>query len=128
MVSLFDQVAEENQPLAARVRPRNLDEYFGQTQIVGPGKILRNMIERGQLSSMIFWGPPGVGKTTLANIIATHAKAKFITFSAVTSGIKEIRQIMHEAEDNRQFGEQTLVLSTKFIVSTKLNKMPSYRL
>lgn len=79
MVSLFDQVAEENQPLAARVRPRNLDEYFGQTQIVGPGKILRNMIERGQLSSMIFWGPPGVSKTTLANIIATHAKTNHHT-------------------------------------------------
>lgn len=109
MGSLFDQVAEANQPLAARVRPRNLDEYFGQTQIVGPGKILRNMIDRGQLSSMIFWGPPGVGKTTLANIIATHAKANFITFSAVTSGIKEIRQIMHEAEENRQYGERTLV-------------------
>lgn len=109
MTSLFNALSDYNQPLAARVRPRNLDEYVGQSHLVGAGKVLRKMIEQGQLSSMIFWGPPGVGKTTLANIIANQTDAKFITFSAVTSGIKEIRTIMHEAEDNRQYGERTLV-------------------
>lgn len=109
MTSLFDSISDYNQPLAARVRPRNLEEFFGQSHLVGPGKILRKMIEQGQMSSMIFWGPPGVGKTTLANIIANQTSAKFTTFSAVTSGIKEIRTIMHEAEESRQFGERTLV-------------------
>ncbi|MGT2784024.1 replication-associated recombination protein A [Streptococcus merionis] len=109
MTSLFDTISDYNQPLAARVRPRNLDDYFGQEQLIGRGKVLRKMLEQGQLSSMIFWGPPGVGKTTLANIIANQTQAKFITFSAVTSGIKEIRNIMHEAEENRQYGERTLV-------------------
>ena len=106
MTSLFDAISDYNQPLAARVRPRNLDDYFGQEQLVGRGKVLRKMLEQGQLSSMIFWGPPGVGKTTLANIIANQTQAKFITFSAVTSGIKEIRNIMHEAEENRQYGDE----------------------
>ncbi|EHJ55900.1 hypothetical protein HMPREF9318_01777 [Streptococcus urinalis FB127-CNA-2] len=109
MVSLFDEISDYNQPLAARVRPRNLNEYFGQSHLIGQGKVLRKMIKQGQMSSMIFWGPPGVGKTTLANIIANQTQAKFLTFSAVTSGIKEIRKIMQEAEENRQYGERTLV-------------------
>ncbi|BAQ24477.1 replication-associated recombination protein A [Streptococcus troglodytae] len=109
MTSLFDDISDYNRPLAARVRPRNLDEFFGQTHLIGQGKVLRKMIEQGQMSSMIFWGPPGVGKTTLANIIAKQTQAQFITFSAVTSGIKEIRAIMQEAEANRQYGERTLV-------------------
>lgn len=97
------------QPLAARLRPRTLDEYAGQTHLLGEGKVLRRLIESDQISSMIFWGPPGVGKTTLARIIANRTKASFIDFSAVTSGIKEIRAVMQQAEDNRRYGEKTIV-------------------
>ena len=97
------------QPLAARLRPATLDEYVGQTHLLGPGKVLHRLIETDQISSMIFWGPPGVGKTTLARIIAHKTKASFIDFSAVTSGIKEIRAVMQQAEENRRFGERTIV-------------------
>ncbi len=97
------------QPLAARLRPQSLDEYVGQAHLLGPGKVLRRLIESDQISSMIFWGPPGVGKTTLARIIANHTKASFIDFSAVTSGIKEIRTVMQQAENNRRYGEKTIV-------------------
>lgn len=97
------------QPLAARLRPCTLEEYVGQTHLLGPGKVLRRLIESDQVSSMIFWGPPGVGKTTLARIIANQTKAAFIDFSAVTSGIKEIRAVMQQAEDNRRFGEKTIL-------------------
>ena len=97
------------QPLAARLRPATLDEYVGQTHLLGPGKVLRRLIETDQISSMIFWGPPGVGKTTLARIIAHKTKASFIDFSAVTSGIKEIRAVMQQAEENRRFGVRTIV-------------------
>ena len=105
--SLFER--EVSQPLAARLRPQTLNEYVGQTHLLGPGKVLRKLIESDNISSMIFWGPPGVGKTTLARIIANATKAKFIDFSAVTSGIKEIRTVMQEAERNRQCGERTIV-------------------
>ena len=105
--SLFER--EVSQPLAARLRPQTLDEYVGQTHLLGQGKVLRKLIESDNISSMIFWGPPGVGKTTLARIIANVTKAKFIDFSAVTSGIKEIRAVMQEAEGNRQCGERTIV-------------------
>ncbi len=97
------------QPLAARLRPQTLDEYVGQTHLLGKGKVLRRLIESDQISSMIFWGPPGVGKTTLARIIANSTKAAFIDFSAVTSGIKEIRTVMQKADDNRRYGEKTIV-------------------
>ena len=97
------------QPLAARLRPRTLDEFVGQRHLLGPGKVLTRLIESDHLSSMIFWGPPGVGKTTLARIIAGHTKASFIDFSAVTSGIREIRAVMQKAEENRRYGERTLV-------------------
>ena len=97
------------QPLAARLRPRDLEEYAGQSHLLGPGKVLRRLIEGDAVSSMIFWGPPGVGKTTLARIIANRTKSAFIDFSAVTSGIKEIRAVMQQAEDNRRFGERTIV-------------------
>lgn len=97
------------QPLAARLRPQNLEEYVGQTHLLGSGKVLRRLIETDQVSSMIFWGPPGVGKTTLARIIANCTKASFIDFSAVTSGIKEIRTVMQQAENNRRYGEKTIV-------------------
>ncbi|MGM9676124.1 MAG: replication-associated recombination protein A [Butyricicoccus sp.] len=99
----------DTQPLAARLRPRSLEEFAGQTHLLGPGKILRRLIEADRISSMIFWGPPGVGKTTLARIIANQTRASFIDFSAVTSGIKEIRTVMQRAEDNRRFGDKTIV-------------------
>lgn len=106
-MTLFDR--EMPQPLAARLRPQSLEEYAGQTHLLGKGKVLRRLIESDQVSSMIFWGPPGVGKTTLARIIAGRTKSAFIDFSAVTSGIKEIRTVMEQAENNRHFGERTIV-------------------
>lgn len=105
--SLFEK--RVNNPLANRVRPRNLDEYSGQTHILGKGKALRNMLESGNLTSMIFWGPPGVGKTTLAMIIASMTKCNFIEFSATSSGIKEIKEVMSEAEKNKLMGTETLI-------------------
>ncbi|MBU9789259.1 replication-associated recombination protein A [Lentilactobacillus sp. G22-6] len=107
--SLFANSSKANQPLAYRVRPTTLDQFVGQEQLVGQGKVLREIIESDQLPSLIFWGPPGVGKTTLAEIIAKKTQAKFITFSAVTSGIKEIRDIMKDAEANREMGGKTVV-------------------
>ncbi len=106
-LSLFDQ--EAYQPLASRLRPQTLEEFAGQTHLLGKGKVLRRLIEQDQISSMIFWGPPGVGKTTLARIIANRTQASFIDFSAVNSGIKEIREIMEKAEKNRFYGEKTIV-------------------
>lgn len=101
--------SEEDLPLAARLRPRTLDEFVGQTHLLGEGKVLRRLIEKDRIGSMIFWGPPGVGKTTLARIIAGRTRARFIDFSAVTSGIREIRQVMEQAEKNRLFGERTIL-------------------
>ncbi|MFR8039636.1 MAG: replication-associated recombination protein A [Anaerovoracaceae bacterium] len=100
---------ENSAPLAFRLRPESLDEFMGQQHLLGEGKILRRLIESDKISSMIFWGPPGVGKTTLARIIAKRTKAEFIDFSAVTSGIKEIRTVMQQAESNRMYGERTIV-------------------
>ncbi len=105
--TLFDNAV--SQPLAARLRPHNLEEFCGQKHLLGEGKVLRRLIESDQVSSMIFWGPPGVGKTTLARIIANRTKANFIDFSAVTSGIKEIKQVMEQAEKSRRFGEKTIL-------------------
>lgn len=106
--SLFAQDNANNTPLANRVRPTTIDEFVGQRHLLGPGKVLRDIIENDQISSMIFWGPPGIGKTTLAQIIAHQTKAHFITFSAVTSSIRDIRKIMEEAEQNREYGERTI--------------------
>ena len=105
--SLFERAGAS--PLAARMRPQTLDEFVGQKHLLGPGKVLRRLIESDRISSMIFWGPPGVGKTSLARVIANHTRAAFINFSAVTSGIKEIRAVMQQAEDNRRYGERTIV-------------------
>ena len=105
--SLFAQ-SNNNTPLANRIRPRNLEEFMGQQQLIGNGKVLRDLIEHDQVSSLILWGPPGVGKTTLAEIIAQQTKSHFITFSAVTSSIRDIRKIMEEAGKNREFGERTI--------------------
>ena len=96
-------------PLASRIRPVSLEEFVGQQHLLGPGKMLRQLIEKDQISSMIFWGPPGVGKTTLASIIAGRTKANFINFSAVTSGIREIKEVMSRAEESRRMGERTLL-------------------
>ena len=98
-----------NLPLAARLRPRTLDDFVGQKHLLGEGKVLRRIIESDKIGSMIFWGPPGVGKTTLARIIANRTKANFIDFSAVTSGIKEIKQVMEQAEKGRRFGAKTIL-------------------
>lgn len=105
--SIFEDQA--NEPLASRLRPENLEQVFGQTHLLGPGKILRELITQDRVTSMILWGPPGVGKTTLAKVIAKQTKAGFISFSAVTSGIKEIKKIMQEAEANTAYGQKTIV-------------------
>ena len=96
-------------PLASRVRPDTLDEFVGQEHLLGKGKILRQLIEQDHISSMIFWGPPGVGKTTLASIIAGRTRSEFINFSAVTSGIKEIKEVMKQAEQSRRAGMRTVL-------------------
>ncbi|MDO9391377.1 MAG: replication-associated recombination protein A [bacterium] len=94
-------VPQANVPLADRMRPRTLDEVVGQEHLIGPGKVLRNLIESGQIPSLIFWGPPGSGKTTLARVLANTVQANFVEFSAVTSGIKEIKEVIKEAEQKR---------------------------
>jgi putative ATPase len=115
-MSLFDTApirggagARTTTPLAERMRPRTLDEFVGQQHLLGPGKPLRLQIERDDSASLIFWGPPGVGKTTLAKIIAQATSASFIEFSAVLSGIKEIKQVMADAEKASQFGSRTIL-------------------
>jgi putative ATPase len=114
-VSLFQPIpnpgnaADQTRPLADRMRPQTLEEYAGQEHLIGPGKPLRVQIERDDTGSLIFWGPPGTGKTTLAKIIAKMTKAEFIEFSAVLAGIKEIKQVMADAERAKQYGTRTIV-------------------
>lgn len=105
--SLFENQGHD--PLASRLRPETLEGYVGQTHLLGKGKVLRQLIEQDQICSMIFWGPPGVGKTTLARIIAEKTRARFVDFSAVTSGIKEIKKVMTEADHSRMLGEKTVL-------------------
>src|ERR1700749_2249536 len=114
-MSLFQAIpspgesSDGTRPLADRMRPRTLEEYAGQEHLIGPGKPLRTQIERDDTGALIFWGPPGTGKTTLAKIIARMSKAEFIEFSAVLAGIKEIKQVMSDAERARQYGTRTIV-------------------
>ncbi len=114
-MSLFQPIpnagsaADTPRPLADRMRPRTLEEYVGQEHLIGPGKPLRTQVDRDDTGSLIFWGPPGTGKTTLAKIIANLTKAEFIEFSAVLAGIKEIKQVMADAERARQYGTRTIV-------------------
>jgi putative ATPase len=114
-MSLFQPIpnasgaSDASRPLADRMRPRTLDEYVGQEHLIGPGKPLRTQVDRDDTGSLIFWGPPGTGKTTLAKIIASMTKAEFIEFSAVLAGIKEIKQVMADAERARQYGTRTIV-------------------
>lgn len=108
-LSLFTQETDLNTPLASRLRPQSFDDYIGQEHLVGKGKVLRQMLDTDRISSMIFWGPPGVGKTTLARIIANMTHSSFVDFSAVTSGIKEIKDVMKQAENDRLSGLKTMV-------------------
>ncbi len=108
-ISFFNRDDASNQPLAARMRPRDLSEFVGQEHLLSEGKVLRKMIEQDNINSMILWGPPGVGKTTLAQIIAGRTKAQFINFSAVTSGIKDIKTVMQQADRLGAYGSKTIV-------------------
>jgi len=113
-VGLFRTIEPQDEPLAGRpladrMRPQTLDEFIGQEDLLGPGKPLRTQIERDDLSSMLFWGPPGCGKTTLARIIARRTKSEYVPFSAVLAGIKEIKEVMAKAEGVRRYGRRTIV-------------------
>ncbi len=113
-MGLFRAIEPQDEPLAGRpladrMRPQTLDEFIGQEDLLGPGKPLRTQIERDDLSSMLFWGPPGCGKTTLARIIARRTKSEYVPFSAVLAGIKEIKEVMAKAEGVRRYGRRTIV-------------------
>ena len=123
---LFDNSrALENRPLADRMRPRNLDEFSGQAHIVGQGKPLRSAIQSDRIHSMVLWGPPGTGKTTLASLIASHSGAKFLKLSAVLAGVRDIRAAVDEARSIRKSEERgTLLFIDECTDSTKGSRMP----
>src|SRR5512145_411362 len=114
LMSLFDYARDQRQqqsaPLAVRMRPRTIEEFIGQEHIIGPGRLLRRAIEADQLTSIILWGPPGTGKTTLANIIAHHTKRHFAKLNAVTSGVKELRELIAAAQERAGMYSQRTVL------------------
>ena len=114
----FFEADPADTPLATRMRPRNLEEFAGQRHLLGEGKVLRQLIDRDRVPSMVFWGPPGVGKTTLARIIARRTQSSFINFSAVTSGIKEIKEVMNKAAGR----EHDTFLWTRYTASTRLSR------
>ena len=118
---------DRTRPLADRMRPRTLEEYVGQEHLIGPGKPLRTQVERDDTGSLIFWGPPGTGKTTLAKIIANMTKAEFIEFSAVLAGIKEIKQVWLTPNGRGNTARARLFSSMKFTASTKLSRTPFCR-
>jgi len=109
-MSLFNQSPDSSKPLAEKMRPKTLKDFLGQNELVDKGKILHSLIEKDQIPSMIFWGPPGTGKTTLAKIIANKTQAKFIQFSAVVNGIKEVKDVIIEATQNKKlYGQKTIL-------------------
>ena len=112
-----------NQPLAERLRPRTLDEFIGQSHLVGPGAVLRKMIDAGRVPSIILWGPPGVGKTTLAQIISHKLETPFYTLSAISSGVKDVRDVIEKAKSNRfSIRSHRSCLLTRFIGSANRSK------
>ena len=111
-------------PLAERMRPTSLENYIGQTHIVGPGAILRNAIESNLLPSIILWGPPGVGKTTLANIIAHQLKRPFYALSAINSGVKDIREVIDKAQSSNLFSQKNPILFIDgFVVKARSDRL-----
>ena len=108
--TIFAKKKKMSQPLAERLRPRTLDDYIGQSHLVGEGAILRKMIDSGRITSFILWGPPGVGKTTLAQIVATRLEVPFFTLSAVTSGVKDVREVIEKAQNSRFFNTSSPIL------------------
>ncbi|MFA6388919.1 MAG: AAA family ATPase, partial [Patescibacteria group bacterium] len=110
MDNLFSTNLKTSQPLAEQLRPQGLKDFVGQEQLVGANGVIRKLIEQDRLVSMIFWGPPGSGKTTLAKIIAEQTKAKFITLSAVSAGVKELRVIVEQAKNDKELHQQRTVV------------------
>src|ERR1700712_362435 len=109
--SLFERTLP--QPLAARMRPRTLDEIVGQRHLLAPGKPLHDAIEKGTVGSMVFWGPPGTGKTTIARVIAQYTDREFVSFSAVTEGVPRVREIVAEADNRRRMGRGTILFAAQ---------------